>query len=84
MWNGHMMGWGWSGFGMISMVLWWVVLLLAVVVLARWLLGERRDAAKTGDARAGGDDSLRILRERFARGEIDEADFERRRSILDR
>lgn len=77
-------GWGLGGFGMISMALWWIVLLLAIVVLARWLLGERRDPGKSGEPGVTDDDALRILRARFAKGEIDEAEFERKRAILGR
>jgi putative membrane protein len=78
-WNGQMMGWGgvwgWGLFGILHMFLWWILIVLGIVVLARWLGSgggrhERRDSA------------LEILRERYARGEIDKAEFEARKRDL--
>ena len=70
MWGGEMMGWGWSWFGIVHMVLWWFLLILGIVVLAKWLFGGG------GSRSAGGDHALAILRERYARGEIDKQEFE--------
>ena len=74
MWNGNMMGWGGGMFGL--GLLWWVLLVVAIVLLARWLLGDR-EAGRSGEDRA-----LSILKERFARGEIDKAEFEARKRYL--
>lgn len=78
MWR-HMDGWGpdWGWFA-IGHVLWWVVLVVALIVLLRWAVprGARRSAA-------GPDRALELLRERFARGEIDETEFEARKRALD-
>lgn len=84
-WNGgvpcssHMMGWGggWSGmiFGPLMMILVLALPVAAVVVLIRWLGGSR--------GRVGpGQTPLDILRERYARGEIDKEEFEERRRTL--
>ena len=38
---GMMGGYGWGGgwgFGVIGMVLWWILIVLGIVLLARWLL----------------------------------------------
>lgn len=71
-----MMGWdggGW-GFGLMH-VLWWVFLVVGVVALVRWT-GPRH-------YHHGGEDrALAILRERYARGEIDKAEFEDRKRDL--
>lgn len=80
MW-GHMSGWagGWGGpgpFGAMHL-LWWVLVGIAVVVLARWLLDGRRRRRDADPDRA-----LAVLRERFARGEIDLAEFEARKRAL--
>lgn len=75
MWNGWDggwgMGWGWFGLGHL---LWWVFIVVAVVALFRWL--------GSGAGRIGGDRALQILRERYARGEIDQAEFDERMKRL--
>jgi putative membrane protein len=82
---GHMMGWGggWSGmiFGPLFMILVLAVLVAIAIVLARWLGGpwpgiyppHQLPPTRT---------PLDILKERFARGEIDKAEFEDRRRVL--
>ena len=79
MWTnfGHM-GWG-SGpggmFGFAPMALWWVVLIVAAVLLVRWLLHAGTGRRSTGSA-------LEILAERYARGEIDREEFQKRQRDL--
>lgn len=85
MWGGDMMGWGgglgWGLFGMIHMVLWWFLIILGIVVLAKWLFGGTGGGAG-GSTRSLEDRALAILRERYARGEIDKAEFEARKKDL--
>lgn len=71
-----MMGWGGWFMGPVMMVFFIAILVGAVVLVARalgWHSG-------TG---ASQDRSLAILRERFARGEIDQAEYEARRKALE-
>ncbi|TAJ79765.1 MAG: SHOCT domain-containing protein [Sphingobium sp.] len=74
-----MMGWGggWSGmiFGPLIMILVLALPVAAVVLLIRWLGGSPRSASP-------GQTPLDILRERYARGEIDKEEFEERRRTL--
>ncbi len=74
MWNMGM-GWGggWGGFGMLTMILWWVLLAAAIVVLAKWLIGSDRTS---------GDRSLAVLNERYARGEIGKDEYEQKKRDL--
>lgn len=53
----------------------------AVIALIVWAVGQFRPAG--GGERPGSSSALRILEERFARGEIDRAEFEERRSALE-
>lgn len=69
-------GWGMGGFGMI---LFWVLVVLAIIWLARALdLGSMFGVTREPK----GDKALETLRERYARGEIDGEEFERRKRDL--
>ncbi len=78
--DGHMFEWGWGHmiFGSLFMLLFWVALIVAAVLAVRWLIGFGQGSSRT----ASGDSSLDVLRERFARGEIDREEFEERRKVL--
>lgn len=79
---GMMGGYGWGGgwgFGVIGMVLWWILIVLGIVLLARWLLSG---SPKRG-RHVSGDRALVILRERYARGEIDKQAYEERKRDLE-
>jgi putative membrane protein len=67
MWNWGMMGWSWLG----------MLVQLALLALLVYLL-VRALARPTG----GRDRALEILRERYARGEIDQQTFERMKRDL--
>jgi len=73
------MGWGWGGgwgmLGFAHMLLWWVLIILGIVVLAKWLFGG-------ASRRPGGDRPLDILKERYARGEINKEEFEQKKRDL--
>jgi len=70
-------GWGWlllMGFGM---VLWIALLVVLVWALIRWLQRKTTVAPpQEGAPPVGGPSALEILRQRYARGEIDRATFE--------
>ena len=69
-----MAGWGWLG--MLLMALFWVAVIAgAVWVIVRLLRGR--------SGRATGSSAHDILRERYARGEIDQETYQRMRSALD-
>ncbi|MBI3000418.1 MAG: SHOCT domain-containing protein [Deltaproteobacteria bacterium] len=64
----HPMWWGW-GFGMMFMMfLFWGLIIVGLVVLIRWLIGQSREARS--------DSALEILRQRYARGEISKEQFD--------
>ncbi|HEX6268298.1 MAG TPA: SHOCT domain-containing protein [Burkholderiales bacterium] len=73
MWNGFDgMGWGWIGLGMVHMLLFWVLVILGIVVLVRWLAGGPREDWPRGDAPR----ALDILKARYAKGELTREQFE--------
>lgn len=78
----HMWGGGWQMwiFGPLMMIV-MIAIIAAVVALAvRWSGASGRDG---GDGRSASRNAHDILRERFARGEIDQQEFEARRRALD-
>lgn len=74
MWGDQVWGWG-MGIGMISMVLFWVLVILGIIALLRGIGG-------TGGARPPSNTALDVLRERYARGEIDKREFEEKKRDL--
>jgi putative membrane protein len=77
----HMWGGGWSMLlGPLMMIVFIVAIVAAVVLMVRWLgVSSSHSAAPHPPA---GRTPLDILKERFARGEIDKEEFEERRRIL--
>nr|WP_321164391.1 SHOCT domain-containing protein [Halolamina sediminis] len=79
--GGHgagMMGGGWGLFGA-GMGLWgllWMALLLGVPLYAVYTILDR-------DSSGSEERSLSVLRERYARGELSDEEFERRRQELE-
>jgi putative membrane protein len=61
------MGWGWIGLGMVHMLLFWILVILGIVVLARWLASGPPGT---------GPNALDILKARYAKGEITKEQFE--------
>ncbi len=76
MWDGGWHGWF---FGPIMMIVFIAVAVVVVVLLVRWLGGPGHGAVPYHPP---GKTPLDILKERFARGEIDKEEFEERRRAL--
>jgi putative membrane protein len=76
-----MMGWGYgaSWGGPIIMIIFWIAIILGIVFLIRWLVGQARDDRQGG---LKSDRALKILKERYARGEIGKQEFEAKRQDL--
>ncbi|ODU41412.1 MAG: electron transporter RnfE [Thiobacillus sp. SCN 63-374] len=69
---------GGFGFGGIFMILWWVLIIAGIVVLVKWLAATFGAGGRSG----GGSTALDVLKERYARGEIDEQEFQKRKRDL--
>jgi putative membrane protein len=76
MWN---VGW-WMFFGPLMMILSIAAIIIVVALVVRWL-GEPSHGA--APQRHPGKTPLDILKERFARGEIDKPEFDERRQVLE-
>lgn len=78
-WGMHPMMFMWGAGGlvmMLMMLVFWALFIAALVLAVRWLVGQRG-----GEGR---DEALEILRQRYARGEIDKQEFETRKRDLGR
>lgn len=78
----HMWDGGWYGMfvGPLMMIVFIALAVAVIVPLVRWLVGSGR--AGTATARPD-KTAIDILRERYARGEIDKAEFDERRRVLE-
>lgn len=76
---GMMGGWGTGGFGGILMVVFWILILVGLIFLIRWLIQSTGRDKTTG---SGGNRALEILKERYAKGEIDKEEFESKKKDL--
>ncbi len=74
-----MMGWGMWGFGWIFMLLFWGLVIAALIFLIKWLAGLRRSHPSSAKPH---DSALEILRQRYARGEIDKEEFDQKKKDL--
>ena len=71
-------GSGWMFFGPFMMIICVAVVVVLAVLLVRWFGGSGQSI----DRQSAGKTPLDILRERFARGEIEKEEFDERRRIL--
>ena len=68
-WGMHPMMWGAWGFAMMfMMILFWVLVVVGIVMIIRWFIREGHERRS--------DSALEILRQRYARGEINKEEFE--------
>lgn len=65
------------GFGGPFMLLFWVLVIVAIVVLVKWIAGQ---SSSGRDLR--GKTALEILQERYACGEIDREEYEQKKRDL--
>jgi putative membrane protein len=73
--GGYGMGW----FGGILMIVFWVLIIVGLVFLIKWLI---QSAGREKTSGSGGNRSLEILKERYARGEIDKEEFDSKKRDL--
>lgn len=68
-------GYGFGSFGWISMILWWVLIIAGIVALLKWVINQSRGGIS-------GKSALDILKERYAKGDIDRKEFEEKKKDL--
>ena len=68
-----------GGFGWFFMILWWVLLIVGIVALVKWLTAKSNDSAQPPNHEKT---PLEILKERYAKGEIDKKEFAEKKKDL--
>jgi putative membrane protein len=68
-----------GGIGILNMIFW--ILVLGLLIYGVYLLIEKATGKSGGSS---SDSALKTLKERLARGEIDEEEYERLKSVLEK
>ena len=82
--HGHGMMWGgsqWGGFGMVLGPIFMILIVVGIVAGIIYLL-RLFGAAGPGGSHLAHDRALALLKERYAKGEIDSAEFAERKKLL--
>ncbi|MCF8112712.1 MAG: SHOCT domain-containing protein [Desulfotignum sp.] len=82
--NRHMMErWGMGGFGGFLMVIFWIIIIIGAIYLIKLLMQKTQNKDGPSDrGRSSNPQPIEILKERYAKGEIDKKEFERKKRDL--
>jgi putative membrane protein len=83
--HGHDMMWGsnqWGGFGMVLGPIFMILIVVGIVAAIIYLLRLFGVAGPATSSQAAHDRALVLLKERYAKGEIDSTEFAERKKLL--
>jgi putative membrane protein len=69
----HFMDWFGGGWSMMG--LWWVLIIVAAVVLGKWMMDQRTTSSKL-------ESPMEVLKRRYASGEISKEEFEEKKRAI--
>lgn len=72
--DGMMGSFGFGGF--LLMVVWWAIIVYVVALAIRWIMDGTRHEGRHGKS------AIDILKERYAKGEIDRKEFEEKKKDI--
>ncbi len=76
MWGFGPGGYGFGGMGSVFMIFWWILIIAVIVLIARWFMGQSHGMGHRNSS------ALDLLKERYAKGEIDKKEFEEKKKDL--
>jgi putative membrane protein len=77
-----MHGWGMGWLGMLFGILFWVLIIVGLVYVIKFLIQTTSRHGEPHEERNQASPALEILKERYARGEIDKPEFEAKKKDL--
>lgn len=69
-----------SDFGWLLMAAFWILIIVGLVAIVKWIFTSSGSGASAAPTKT----ALDILKERYARGDIDRDEFEQKKSDLER
>jgi putative membrane protein len=75
-----MMNWGYGGWFMgIINIIFWIAVIIGIIYLIKFISSSSKQSTQESKR---GDSALDILRERYAKGEINREEFEEKKKVL--
>ena len=71
------MMWGNQGFMGVFMWIFWIAVIVGIIFLVKWIVMQSRSGEQKRE-----ENTLEILKKRYARGEIDKEEFEQKKKDL--
>jgi len=68
-----------GGIGWLPMILWWILIIIGIVLLVRWISNQSRNGSGNHGKTSA---ALDTLKDRYAKGEIDKKEFEEKKKDL--
>lgn len=68
------MGWWGFGSGFLIMIVFWILIIISIVALIKWLIDQGKSSEENS--------ALEVLRQRYAKGEINQKEFEEKKEAL--